>query len=266
MAFLHSVMCHVGLPRSRVEGTEWAVQCGNVWLSVTAGRLSLPGTGNSKPVLQPIPYGAMPRLALAWVSTVAVRTKSREIQIGTSANQFLQMMGLDRQGNRYKTLRQQMHALAACHLQLGYQGRTFNGQPVQQFDAWLSSEAEQRPLWPGVLVLTEGYYSDLIKSAVPLDQRALVALKGSALALDIYSWLAHRLHRIKGGSTTLRWHHLRDQFGQGYSTTKDFRRTFLSTLKKVLAVYPEARVKAITGGLNLVASPPPIPYRGGPTE
>ncbi|WP_430542029.1 replication protein RepA [Xanthomonas euvesicatoria] len=78
---------------------------------------------------------------------------------------------------------------------LGFKGRTYNGQPVQQFDAWIADRgANQRALWPGKMVLSEDYYSSLIESAVPLDNRALMALKGSALALDIYAWLAHRLH------------------------------------------------------------------------
>lgn len=45
-----------------------------------------------------------------------------------SAADFLRLMGYDRQGGRYSTLRPQMHALAACRLQLGFKGRTFNGQ------------------------------------------------------------------------------------------------------------------------------------------
>ncbi len=44
-------------------------------------------------------------------------------------------MGMDSQGTRHKTLRTQMQALDACRLQLGFKGRTYNGQPVEQFDA-----------------------------------------------------------------------------------------------------------------------------------
>ena len=91
--------------------------CGN---PVQAGFLD---EGNG-PVVQPIPYGAMPRLALAWVSTYAKRHKTREIPIGDSAAEFLRLVGMDSQGNRYATLRKQMHALAACRLQLGCQAHS----------------------------------------------------------------------------------------------------------------------------------------------
>lgn len=143
------------------------------------------------------------------------------------------------------------------------------GARQEQFDAWVSNrDTHQRALWPGVMVLSEDYYGSLIESAVPLDNRALMALKGSALALDVYAWLAHRLHRIGARGVTLHWKALREQFAQEYAgkdPDKDFKKKFLPALKKVLAVYPEAKVKPVTGGLLLVSSPPPIPYKGGPT-
>lgn len=266
MAFTHAVLCQVGLPRAKVEGREFMRQSGAAWVNVQAGYLD-EGRG---PVLQPVPYGVMPRLGLAWVSTFAVRNKEREIHIGDSAAEFLRLMGMDHQGARYATLRKQMHALAAARLQLGFKGRTYNGQPVQQFDAWISDgTANQRALWPGVMVLSEDYYSSLIESAVPLDNRALMALKGSALALDVYAWLAHRLHRIEGRGVVLHWKSLREQFAQEYAgkdPDKDFKKEFLPALRKVLAVYPGAKVKPVTGGVLLLGSPPPIPYKGGPTR
>lgn len=265
MAFTHAVLCQVGLPRAKVEGREFMRQSGAAWVNVQAGYLD-EGRG---PVLQPIPYGVMPRLALAWVSSYAKRDNTREIPIGDSAAEFLRLMGMDDQGRRYTTLRRQMHALAACRLQLGFKGRTYNGQPVEQFDAWLANgDAQQKSLWPGTMVLSEGYFNSLIDSAVPLDNRALMALKGSALALDVYTWLAHRLHRIGSRGVTLHWKSLREQFAQEYQgkdPDKDFKKEFLPALKKVLAVYPQAKVKPVTGGVLLVSSPPPIPYKGGPT-
>ena len=263
MAFTHAVFCQVGLPRSRVEGREFMRQSGAAWVNVQAGYLD-EGQG---PVQQPVPYGALPRLALAHLSTHAVRHKTREIPIGGSAAQFLELMGMDTQGARYTNLRRQMHALAACRLQLGYKGRTFNGQAIEQFDAWLANkDIKQRALWPGLMVLTEHFYSSLLKGAVPLDLRALHVLKGSALALDVYAWLAYRLHRIEGRGVTLHWASLREQFAQEYTgkdADKNFKGAFLPQLRKVLTVYPQAKVKPVRGGLLLLGSPPPIPYKKG---
>ncbi|HBC0377620.1 TPA: hypothetical protein I3324_004811, partial [Enterobacter asburiae] len=88
MAFTHAVLCQVGLPRAKVEGREFMRQSGAAWVNVQAGWLD-EGKG---PVQQPIPYGVMPRLALAWVSTYAVRHGAREIPIGDSAAEFLRLM------------------------------------------------------------------------------------------------------------------------------------------------------------------------------
>ena len=263
MAFTHAVFCQVGLPRSKVEGREFMRQSGPAWVNVQAGYLD-EGQG---PIQQSIPYGALPRLALAHLSTHAVRHKTREIPIGDSAGQFLESMGMDTQGARYVNLRRQMHALAACRLQIGYKGRTFNGQAIEQFDAWLANkDIKQRALWPGLMVLTEHFYSSLLKGAVPLDIRALHVLKGSALALDVYAWLAYRLHRIEGRGVTVHWGSLRKQFAQEYTgkdADKNFKGAFLPQLRKVLTVYPQAKVKPIRGGLLLLGSPPPIPYKEG---
>lgn len=159
-----------------------------------------------------------------------------------------------------------MNALAACRLQFGYKGRTYNGQPVEQFDAWVSDRGTgQRALWPGVMILSDHYFRELVENAVPLDNRALYALKGSAFALDVYAWLAHRLHRIDGRPLVLHWANMREQFGQEYqgkNANKDFKDQFLKSIGSVLPVYPQANVKQVSGGLMLMASPPPIPYKG----
>jgi len=261
MAFTHAVFCQVGLPRSKVQEREFIRQSGDAWVSVQAGWLD-EGKG---PVPQPIPYGVLPRLALAHVSTFAIRNKIREVPIGDSAAQFLELMDMGSDGRRYASLRVQLNALAACRMQIGYKGRTFNGQAVEQFDAWLShKETAQRSLWPRMMILSESFYSSLMEGAVPMDIRALHALKSSSLAIDTYAWLAHRLYRIEGKGVILHWRSLREQFGQEYrgqDADKNFKKEFTQVLKQVLAVYPKANVKKVTGGLLLMCSPPPIPIK-----
>ncbi len=93
MAFTHSILCQVGLPRSKVAGREFMRRSGDAWLVVQAGWID-EGSG---PVEQPLPYGAMPRLTFAWISSYALRNKTREIAIGHSANEFLHLMGMDSQ-------------------------------------------------------------------------------------------------------------------------------------------------------------------------
>ncbi|MCK0509786.1 replication protein RepA [Aromatoleum buckelii] len=271
IAYLHAILCQVGLPRGpkAVEGlTVFERVCGGAALRVTAGAL----WDGQQLIQQPIPYGANPRLVLAWLNTQAVRSRSPVIPVGDSAAEFLRMLGKESTGGKNGTLtsfKKQIQALAACHMTLGFNaaGRayTYNGQPVKQFEAWIQPrDSQQRPLWPGVITFSDDYYKSLVDHAVPQDVRAMYALKGSALAMDIYAMLAERLHRISGRPLMLHWKSLREQFGQEYQGAqpdKDFRKKFLPALKKVLAVYPKAKVQQVTGGLLLYPSPPPIQYK-----
>lgn len=273
IAYLHAILCQVGLPRSpkAIAGkTVFERISGGAGLRVTAGAL----WDGKEMVQQPIPYGANPRLVLAWLNTRAVITRSPVIEVGDSVAAFMRMLGKESSsGGRNGSLtsfRQQIQALAACHMTLGFSagGRayTYNGQPVKQFEAWIQNKDQgaQRSLWPGVITFSDEYYQSLIEHAVPQDVRAMYALKGSALALDVYAMLAERLHRITGRPVVLHWASLREQFGQEYQgveADKDFKRAFLAALKKVLTVYPKAKVERVTGGLLLYPSPPPIQYK-----
>jgi hypothetical protein len=266
LAFIHSILCQVGLPRSKVEGKHFERRSGNAALLMDAGHL----WDGKNFIQQPIPYGAMPRLILAWMNTHAVRFQTQEIPVGSSASEFLRMLGKGKNGGRngaYTTFRAQMQALSACRMTLGFnlngRANTYNGQPIKRFEAWLNNSDDQRALWPGVVSLSDEYFRTLIEHAVPLDHRALVALKGSALRLDIYVWLAERLHRISGRPVVLHWANLREQFGQEYQgldADKDFKKKFLPALHDVLTVYPEAKVKQVTGGILLLPSRPPVPH------
>ena len=90
------------------------------------------------------------------------------------------------------------------------------------------------------MTLSNEFYETLREHAVPLDNRAVAALTHSALALDIYTWLAHRLCRVrKVEGVKLSWRNLRYQFGQEYADSKNFKREWRKALRTVLAVYPK---------------------------
>lgn len=91
------------------------------------------------------------------------------------------------------------------------------------------------------------------------------ALAGSSLALDLYVWLTQRLRRVPAGKAQLvPWTSLQEQFGPGYAWLRDFRRSFLETLRQVHVVYPTARLSADERGLNLEHSPPPVTGNSDP--
>ena len=113
---------------------------------------------------------------------------------------------------------------------------------VSGFDLWLPKDARQRVLWPSNVTLSGDYFASLQRHAVPLDERALAALSHNAMALDVYSWLAQRLHRVDPGKPAfIPWAALRIQFGWHYSTMRKFRQVFRQTLDLVCGQYRGAR-------------------------
>lgn len=261
--YLPAFFCHVGLPRSNFDGLSFERQSGTVSLQIDAGK-TFDGQGWQQ---QPIPYGAIPRLALIHITSEAVRTQSPIVDVGTSVYAFLEALGVGNNQAARQNARKQMIALGACHMRLGRVlerdgkrfAQTVDAKPFKQFEAWISDTGSQQTLWPTSLTLSEPFFDAIVNSAVPLRHDALAQLSGSALALDIYSWLAHRLCRVKRSGVDISWAALAEQFGQEYQDRKNFKRRFVAQLHNVLKAYPEARVQVIYGGIRLETSPTPIP-------
>ncbi len=265
--YLPAVFCQVGLPRSPTEGRTFTRTSGNVSLEVEAGRVYDGRTWQQCA----LPYGVRPRLALVHIATQAVRTQSRTVDVGSSVHAFLSELGMAISGKAYQQMRAQMTALAVCTLRLGRVDRriiggkemdfavTLDAKPFRQFEAWIDSKGDQPSLWPTTVELTQEFYDSLKETAVPLEHAALAKLTHSALALDLYTWLAHRLWRVRRGGSRIAWAALQEQFGTEYADRRYFKREFRLRLKEVLTVYPDAKVEEVSGGVMLHSSPPPIP-------
>jgi Plasmid encoded RepA protein len=260
--YLHAILCQVGMPRKRTPELTFERRSGSASLLLTAGKV---WNGRAW-VQQALPYGPKPRLILINLTSAAVMTGSRTVDVGRSTREFMERVGLDPQGSEYKSLRRQVAALSVCRMQLGAtvggMAITLDTQPIHRFDAWIVPNADQQTLWPGTVELSQEYFDNVKAAAVPLDERAIAALRGTALGLDVYTWLAHRLHRIReANGVPIRWEAIKAQFGQEYRTMTAFRQEFRETLKQVSRLYPSARIEETSHGLRLRQSAPPIQPR-----
>lgn len=262
--FLHAVLCQVGMPRKRTEERSFERRNGKSIMKLEAGEL----WNGTDLVEQPLPYGPCPRLVMVHISSEAIKNKSADVDIGSSTREFLTRLGIPTTGGKrggYTNFKKQMQALAACSLTLGFtsqDGRalTIHSNPIEEFEAWIQEDGQQLTMWPGRLRLSNRFYETLIEHAVPLDTRALKVLKHSALSLDIYTWLAHRLCRVRHpNGVRLSWANLMNQFGQEYNDLKSFKNRFFIALRQVKAVYPDAKFEIVRGGMLLYPSPPPLP-------
>ena len=120
---------------------------------------------------------------------------------------------------------------------------------------------EQSALWNSSVTVSKDFFEEVIERPVPIDMRALQALKRSPLALDIYCWLTYRMSYLKK-KTEVPWEALQMQFGAGYSAdsqgTRDFKKKFLKHLWAVQLVYPEAKVAEGCYGPQLRPSKPHV--------
>ena len=264
LAFSHTVLCQTSLPYRQHTERHWQRTNGRITLEVAAGRAYDPRSEQFENVA--LPYGARARLVLMHLNARALKTGKAEIEVEDSLTAFVRnVIGRDARGHDITAIRNQLTMLAASTIRLGMaldgKGYTVQTPVIVAFDLWAPDHAAQKVLWPSSVRLGGEYFESLVTHAVPLDQRAIAALGHSAVALDIYAWLAQRLHRIPAGrGQFIPWTALHEQFGQGYTRLRAFRATFLKQLHAVHTQYPTAQIEVEeTQGIRLRHSPPPVP-------
>lgn len=260
LAFQHVVLCHLGFPRSKTELREFERRSGNALLKLKAGEIY----NGMDMVPQPLPYGAIPRLVLIAAITKAVQLKTREIELGRSMSESLRNLGLaDTGAAHWRNVVKQQNALASVDMVLGYmeggQPKTVKAPPFDEITAWVHRDDRQVNLFPSQIILSEKFFRALEAHAVPLDVRAVRALNRYPMALDVYTWLAHRLCRVRSNSgDRIPWLKLREQFGQEIGDQKEFKKQMRAALKRALLVYPKAKIDTWGSGITLLPSPPPV--------
>ncbi len=266
IAFLHTVLAQCGMPYRALPGQrDYVRQNGKISLVLTAGHL-LDGYTHA-PVLQPLPYGAKPRLIMIHLCSEAIRRQSRVIPIADSMSAFMRNLGLSVKGGQrgtINTFKQQLNSLSAARIQMfvEHQGGAMMinpAPPIQKMDMWFPHDPDQRVLWPSEVTLSEEFYNSLTQYALPLDPRALQVLQHSARALDVYTWLAHRLPRVREQTGAfVSWQALQVQFGPDIKDLKNFKRHMIIALEQVRLVYRDCKIESVHGGIKLHQSPPPI--------
>jgi hypothetical protein len=264
--YQHTVLCQTVMPyRNPGEDARlWHRVQGNAHLEIQAGRALHPEKREFVDI--GLPFGPKPRLILYYLNAEALRTRSPLIEVQDSLTAFVRHIGLDPKGRNMTIIKDQLTRLSAADFRLGYingnDATTVKASIIKGFRLWLPKDDRQRVLWPSTVQFSTEYFEDLMCHAVPLNETAVASLSHSAMALDIYAWLAQRLHRVPPGpGQFLPWTAVQEQFGQGYDRIRKFREVFRTTLKLVTAVYQDARIDLDGRGMTLFHSRPPVPYR-----
>lgn len=224
--------------------------------------------GNFKLVLTSLsdiglPYGNIPRLINCWISTEVVKTRQRVLFLGENLTDFMEQIGLETitggKNGSITRLRNQTRKLFACCIGWSYltKGEATGHHMTIADDYhfwWDVKNPDQNGLWASEVKLSERFYQEILDCPVPVDIRALKALKDHPMALDVYCWLVYRMSYLKKPSL-VPWEALQMQFGATYARTRDFRAAFLTALRKALTIYARAKVDPGETGLLLKPSP-----------
>ena len=224
-------------------------------------------TGGNK-----LPFGNLPRLLLAWVSTEVVKTGRRELVLGKSLSEFMRALGINSTSGGARgeqtRLRNQMKRLFGCTVQLSYkdeQGEAaVNSLIARRTEFWWNERKPDQPsLWQSKIELGEDFFNEIINHPVPLDMNTLTALKRCALGLDLYLWLVYRTFALRA-PLRLSWRQVYRQFGVDPAKASDkrtvdaFRTKCLRELKKIKLAWPKLNYATAPGLLILHPSTPAI--------
>lgn len=267
VGYMARVLVQATMPHSRPETTEYTRRNGNLTVSMTA----ISDIG--------LPYGSYPRLLLAWLTTEAVRTKSSTLYLGESLSEFMGKLGLLPTGGRWGTiprLKEQADRLFGSSV-VAYETRDdprgrvrSRGSRISVADDWdlwwsprcaSDDAAGQISLFRSWVKLSEKFFNQVVDRPVPIDLRAIAALKKSPLALDLYAWATYRMSYLSQ-RTEIPWEALQMQLGANYADTpqglRDFKKRLIAALRKVSLVYSDLRASEGERGLRLIPSRPHV--------
>jgi hypothetical protein len=259
-AFMARQLVQCTMPHKNPGNKEplWRRKNGTLTLSIQQGYNSSTGEAVG------FPYGIIPRLLLFWITTEALRTKDRRLELGHSLSEFMREVGLDPNtggGKRSdaRRLQDQMRRLfkatISFHQAMEEEHRRgerwLDMQVAPEGELWWDAhDPEQGTLWGSYVILGELFFKAITSAAVPVDMRVLRAIKRSPLALDLYAWATWRVFKLSK-STFVPWAGLMQQMGAEYKNIDEFARNARRALRDIRAVYPVLKFECAKGGLVL---------------
>lgn len=263
LSIVYSGFSQTSLPLRSVQDRVWRRKGADVTLLIESG------TEEDGETLVGLPAGPKARMILVYLQTQAKKTGSPEVELGRSMAAWLENMGVSLGGATYKEVRRQARRINRCkltfflHRQIDGKDatHTINGAFVEQgLEFTTPDDPRQGKLWDDRAILHPRFYKSLMEHPVPLQEAAVRELNAKPMALDIYLWLAWRLHVLKE-PLQLSWPALFGQFAGGYKVLRQFKPEFAKNLSLALAVYPGAKVELHADGAILYPSRSPIEPR-----
>ena len=244
-----TVLCQTVMPyRAQAGETRCQQSSGCVHVLLSAGT-RYDKQQETEVELSP-PHGIKGRLVLMHLHGEAWRTGNPMIHLGERLDAFIERITGHRPSARERAaLLDQVRAMAESRIYMAI-ATTREDIPIRQqanvsiISGMYGQKAKDdafRIETPEFIRLDDIYFEYLAKHSVPLDEGAIRALRHSAAALDLYTWIAHRVHRVPPWrEDRFSWQEFREQCSARYARLADFKRFFRRHFRAVQAVYPEA--------------------------
>jgi hypothetical protein len=268
IGYLFSGWAQAALPHRRLpDDAAWQVTTDRVTLIVQPG---LRPTVDGAPVSVGVPYGSRARLILLYLQTEAVRTNCREIELGRSLHAWLRRLEIPIGGKQMATVRDQAERISRCRLSFQIRQGSRTGlvnQHILDTSMFIEEDTAQGGLFVEKAMLSQSFFEELRKHPVPVEEAAVRQIANNSLALDVYCWLAYRLHSLNE-PITVTWKALHGQFGRSVARLDHFKDHFRTVLALATSVYPDANIDETPNGSGLILRPskPPVSPRSGATS
>ena len=264
IGYLFSGWCQAGLPHKKLADNEgWQIETEGVILVVEPGMR--PGAAG-RPESVGVPYGSRARLIMLYLQSEALRTGRRDVALGRSLRAWLAKMGIPQGGKSIAVVKDQAERISRCKLSFNIlvpgKARGMQQQAIVDKAIFLDPgmDESQGTLFTETATLSQGFFDHLQKDPVPLEEAAIRAINNNSMALDLYAWLAYRLHALNAPKP-VSWVAPKKQFGSGFNRIDNFKQTFTENLRLALAVYPGAKVDSGDKGVVMIPSKPPVAPR-----
>jgi hypothetical protein len=268
IGYLFSGWAQAALPHRRLpDDAAWQVTTDRVTLIVQPGLRPGP---DGQPISIGVPYGSRARLILLYLQTEAVRMNSRNVELGRSLHAWLRRLEIPIGGKQMAAVRDQAERISRCRLSFQIKQGSRTGlvnQHILDTSMFIEDESAQGGLFVEQASLSQSFFDELKKHPVPIEEAAVRQIANNSVALDVYCWLAYRLHSLDL-PITVSWKALHAQFGRSVARLDHFKDHFRSALALATSVYPQASVEEADSGTGLILRPskPPVAPRSGPVR
>lgn len=178
--YMYSGWCQTSLPHRRPSDNAaiWKLETDSMTLLVEPGVRIAPG---GDPVHVGVPFGAIARLILIYLQSEALRTGSRDVELGCSLRAFLGRLGISVGGKTTSLVREQAERISRCRLTFHAARRGASvlvNQNIVDVAMFVGGEGQdgQGSLFAETARLSETFFQQLRQHATAVQRYEIISI------------------------------------------------------------------------------------------